>query len=159
MLLPRFAVRHLHVSQRLLQQPVTKHTHVARDSSAPLRLHLHSPHAAPRHALHHPASETPRRPIARRGGQPPACRRHPAEHGARWHTRSTAVAHAVEGRQRLLPEALGACCWPSPPKEPRCSSHELQRARDLHQRCLLVGQQRDVDVGERLGGAGEVISE
>ena len=89
MLLRRFAVRHLHVSQRLLQQPVTKHTHVARDSSAPLRLHLHSPHAAPRHAPHHPASETPRRPIARRGGQPPACRRHPAEHCARWQTRGT----------------------------------------------------------------------
>ena len=140
------------------------HTHVARDSSAPLRLHLHSPHAAPRHALHHAASDTPRRPvthqhIARRGGQPPACRRHPAEHGARWHTRSTAVAHAVEGRQRLLREALAACCWPSPPKDPRCSSHELQRARDLRQRRLLVGQQRDVDVGERLCCAGEVICE
>jgi hypothetical protein len=42
---------------------------------------------------------------------------------------------------------------------PRCSSHELQRARDLRQRCLLIGQQRDVDMGERLGGAGEVICE
>ncbi len=57
---------------------------------------------------------------------------------------------AVEGWQRLLPEALT-------PKEPRCSSHELQRARDLRQRCLLVGQQRDV--GKRHSCAGEVISE
>jgi hypothetical protein len=134
------------------------------DGSAPLRLHLHFPHAATRNALHHAASDTPGRPvthkyIARRSGQPPACRRHPAEHGAHWHTRSTDVVHAVEGRQRLLPEALGACCLPAPPKEPRCSSHELQRARDLRQRRLLVGQQRDVDVGERLGCAGEVICE
>ena len=74
-----------------------------------------------------------------------------------WRALAHAVAHAVEGRQRLLPEALAACCWPSPPKEPRCSSHELQRARDLQQRCLLIGQQRDV--GERLGDAGEVICE
>ena len=29
----------------------------------------------------------------------------------------------------------------------------------MHQRCLLVGQQRDVDVGKRLGCAGEVICE
>ena len=123
------------------------HTHEAQDNSARLRLHLQSPHAALRHALHHPAGDTTRHPvnhqhIARRGGQPPACRRHPAEHDARWHTRSTAVVHTVEGRQRLLPEALGACCRLSPPKEPRCSSHKLQRARDLRQRRLLVGQQR-----------------
>ena len=72
--------------------------------------------------------------------------------------RRTAVAHAVEGRQRLLPEALAACCWPSPPKEPRCSSQELHRAHDLRQRYLLIGTQRDV-VGERLGGASEVICE
>ena len=123
-----------------LQNVVRKHTHMARDSSA----HLHSPHAALRHALHHPASETPRRPIARRGGHPPTCRRHAAEHFARWHTRKTAVAQAVEGRQRVLREALAACCRPSPPKEPRCSFHEPQRARDLRQRCLLVGQPGDV---------------
>ena len=140
-----------------LQNVVTKHTHMAQDSSAPLRLHLHSPHAAPRHALHHPASETPRRPIARRGGHPPACRRHATEHFARWHTRKTAVAQAVEGRQRVLREALAACCRPSPPKEPRCSFHEPQRARDLRQRCLLIG--RPGDVGKRHSGAGKVISE
>ena len=144
------------------KQPITKHTHVAQDSSAPLRLHLHSPHAAPRHALHHPASETPSRPvthqrIARRGGKPPACRRRAAQHGARWYTRRTAIAQAVEGRRRLLQEALWTSWRPSPRKEPRCSSPELQRARDLHQRYLLIGQQRDV--GERHGDAGEVISE
>ena len=69
----------------------------------------------------------------------------------------TAVTKAVEGRQRLLQDALASCCWRSPPKEPRCSSHEMQRARDLRQRRLLVGQQRDA--GERLSCAGEVISE
>ena len=34
MLLRRFAVRHLHVSQRLLQQPVTKRTHMWRETAA-----------------------------------------------------------------------------------------------------------------------------
>ena len=48
----RGAVRHRHVSQHLLQQPVKKHTNAAKDSSAPLRLYLHSPDVAPRHALH-----------------------------------------------------------------------------------------------------------
>jgi hypothetical protein len=50
--------------------------------------HLHSHHATSRHALHHPARDTPCRGFPRRRGQLPACCRHAAEHDTRWHTRS-----------------------------------------------------------------------
>ena len=77
---------------------------------APLLPHLHSPHATPRHTLHHHFSPEPRTVhhvhIGRRGGQSTARGRHTAENEA--HSTAFTIFHenGAEGRQRC-----SACRW------------------------------------------------
>ena len=116
---------------------------------APLQPHLHSPHATPRHTLHHLHSPAPRPVdhVGRRGGQPLARERHTGEHEAHWNTRRTFRDNGAEGRQRLLPTVMR--------KKPLLAFEELERAHDWCEKLLgrlqyAVGDE-DKSAGEAIG--------
>jgi hypothetical protein len=129
----RCAATHLKTSNCFLQHASnTQRTQALarqaqRTARAPLQQHLHSPHATPRHTLHHHLSPAPRLVrhvrIGRRSDQSLARERHTGEHEAHSPTRRIFRDNAAEGRQRWLPTVMR--------KKPLLAFDEFEHAHDL----------------------------
>ncbi len=96
-------------------------------------MQLHSPHATPRHTLHHQLSPAPHPAehvhLGRRSGQSLARDRNTTEHEAHLHAGRIIHENGAEGRQRFLPTVLKA--RRSSREKIRLGFDELDGALDL----------------------------